>query len=184
MATGRLHRVEVTTRDPTTARLYQLDVTSAPRARARLYQLDVHTDVPPRRRLYDLSVHTDVLLVANPGLDQEVDSLQRVYLDGLASSGHPTWWSWSQTAGPAVTLQPSSLVPTPSFLAPATDAGTEVAFTLTVGRDEVEEYEEFISEVSAPVTVTVRPHCEWAFLPTPSVPAGAWVPVLIEMFDA
>jgi len=184
MATARLHRLQVTSRPPVRARFHELEVTSEPRVRARLHELEVVTDLAPRRRLYDLSVHTDVLLVANPGLDQEVDSLQRVYLDGLASSGHPTWWSWSQVSGPAVTLQPSAHVPTPSFLAPATDAGTEVAFTLTVGRDEVEEYEEFISEVSAPVTVTVRPHCEWAFLPTPSVPAGAWVPVLIEMFDA
>ena len=172
MATGRLHRVEVTTRDPTTARLYQLDVTSAPRARARLYQLDVHTDVPPRRRLYDLSVHTDVLLIANPGIDQTVDSLQRVFLSGIASSGFPTWWSWSQTAGPAVTLQPDASSPTPSFIAPATDEGTVVSFALTVGNDEGDT-----SEVSGPVTITVRPQVEWAYV------AGVWRPVLIEMFD-
>jgi hypothetical protein len=172
MATGRLHEVEVTTRDPTRARLHELEVVSAPRSRARLHELEVVTVVPPRRRLYDLSVHTDVLLVANPGLDQEVDSLQRVYLDGLASSGHPTWWSWSQVSGPSVTLQPSALVPTPSFLAPATDTGTTVTFTLTVGNNEDD-----VSAVSDPVTVTVRPQVEWMYQ------GGAWLPLLIEMFD-
>jgi len=172
MATGRLHRVEVTTRDPTAARVHELEVITAPRTRARLHQLDVVTVVPPRRRLYELDVHTDVTLIANPGVDQTVDSLQRVYLSGLASSGFPTWWSWSQTAGPAVALQPDASSPTPSFVAPATDEGTAVAFTLTVGNDDDD-----VSEVSDPVTVTVRPQVEWAYI------SGVWRPVLIEMFD-
>jgi hypothetical protein len=179
MATARVYRLEATTRDPVRARVHQLDIATEPPSRSRVYQLDVFTDLAPRRRLYELDVHTDVLLIANPGSDQEVDSAHRVYLNGLASSGFPTWWSWSQTSGPAVTLQPGPDSPQPSFLAPATDTGCTLTFELTVGNDEDD-----ISEVSPPVTVTVRPHVEWAFTPTPSAPAGAWAPVLIEMFDA
>jgi hypothetical protein len=66
-------------------------------------------------------------------------------------------------------LQPDAFSPQPSFLAPASVAGTTVEFVLTVG-DGVDT-----SPSSEPVSIDVSPHIYWVGL------SGAWVPVLIEV---
>jgi len=72
--------------------------------------------------------------VANAGLDQSVTQGVMVGLDGTGSSdpnGDPFSYSWTQTAGPVVTLSgPTSA--TPSFTAPDVTAATDLTFQLTV----------------------------------------------------
>lgn len=170
MAKARTYQVEALTTEPNQARAYAVEVTTevGAGARARVYAVEVTTEVV-RRRVYAVEVETEVILTANAGPDQTVESLTRVYLSGLASGGDPVTWSWSQTGGTAVTLEPSAEVPTPSFVAPATDAGDVVTFELTVG-DGLGG----VSDVSDAVTITVRPHTTWAYT------GGAWRPYLID----
>ncbi len=72
--------------------------------------------------------------VADAGPDQSVDETSVVSLDGSASSdpdGTALSFTWTQTAGPAVTLDnPSSA--TPQFTAPTVTADTVLTFTLLV----------------------------------------------------
>ena len=73
--------------------------------------------------------------VANAGPDQTRDEGTLVTLNGTASNdpdGDTIGYSWSQTAGPSVTLS-SANSPTPSFTAPLVSAGgTTLTFSLSV----------------------------------------------------
>lgn len=152
----RLLDLEVVTSD-VAVRLLDLSVTTtvADPIRARLLDLRVTTVPRPRVQLLDLSVTTVVDLTSNAGVDQTVDALQRVYLNGLASGGWPTGFHWEQAAGPLVALEPSADSPNPSFIAPATDEGTVCSFELTVSDGAN------VDTTPDPIEVTVRPHIDW-----------------------
>jgi len=71
---------------------------------------------------------------ANAGSDQTVQEGTTVNLDGSASNdsdGSITTYSWSQTAGPAVSLSNANTA-TPSFTAPNVSGNTILTFQLTV----------------------------------------------------
>jgi hypothetical protein len=67
------------------------------------------------------------------GVDQEVLSGATVTLDGSASTGPVTGWSWTQTAGPNVDLKNATST-NPTFVAPAVadPDGATLSFDLTV----------------------------------------------------
>jgi MYXO-CTERM domain-containing protein len=73
--------------------------------------------------------------VANAGPDQTVDERTAVTLNGSGSSdpdaGTTLTYTWSQTAGPAVTLANGTSAQ-PGFTAPDVTADTVLTFTLTV----------------------------------------------------
>ena len=75
---------------------------------------------------------------ANAGLDQGVNEQVTVNLDGSASDdsdGAIVLYSWSQTAGTAVTLNNAATI-TPSFTAPTISAIETLIFELTVTDNE------------------------------------------------
>jgi beta propeller repeat protein len=71
---------------------------------------------------------------ANAGPDQTIDEGAVVNLNGMASSdpnGDSLTYSWTQTAGPLVTLNNPNTA-SPSFVAPQVDTNTTLTFQLTV----------------------------------------------------
>lgn len=79
-------------------------------------------------------------LIANAGPDQTVNEGTMVNLGGTGSSdpnGDPLTFSWTQTAGPAVTLS-DPISPTPIFTAPEVSASTILAFELVVNDGQVD----------------------------------------------
>lgn len=135
--------------------------------RVRVLRAAVATSGAATLRVLSATVSTQTGVQANAGLDQSVRSTDLVQLSGLASSGGPTSYAWTQTAGPAVSLAPSGAVSQPAFKAPATDAGATLTFSLTVAAGGA-------PSTPATTSVTVAPHVEWAYL------AGAWTPVITE----
>ncbi|MFC0626174.1 PKD domain-containing protein [Kribbella deserti] len=117
--------------------------------------------------------------VADAGPDQaDVEPFTTVTLNGTGSTGSPSVYEWTQTAGPAVALSSSSAA-SPTFPAPADLDGAAVTFSLRVG-DGV--------TMSAPdtVQVTVLPHdkfvrvgtgetAHWEPINVLTRQAGAWV---------
>jgi hypothetical protein len=72
--------------------------------------------------------------VADAGDDQTVDELTVVALSGTGTDiedGGNVTYAWTQTEGPAVTMTGADTA-TPSFIAPAVSASTDLIFTLTV----------------------------------------------------
>jgi hypothetical protein len=156
---AQVRRAELTTDHGSHAQLRRAELvtTGVATAKAQLRRAELITVPAPAAQLRRAELITVVALAANAGADQSVDSLDRVFLTGLASSGdpYPTLFSWSQTAGPPVTLLPNAFSPQPSFIAPATAAGTTCTFVLTVG-DGTDT-----SPSSAPVDIDVAPHIHW-----------------------
>src|SRR5690606_4393335 len=78
----------------------------------------------------------NMMPVADAGDDATVEGCTVVTLDGSGSNDPdsgpmPLSYSWTQTAGPAVTLA-SAGTASPSFEAPNVGSSTEVTFELTV----------------------------------------------------
>jgi hypothetical protein len=69
--------------------------------------------------------------VAFAGTDQEVVQGKTVTLDGGGSTGSITGFHWTQTAGPAVTLDGAG-AKTATFTAPTVSADTTLTFSLSV----------------------------------------------------
>lgn len=103
-------------------------------------------------------------VVAFAGADQEVLVDSQVALDGSASTGPITGYSWNQTAGPAVTLTGADTAH-PTFTAPSADA-------LAPGTDATLTFELTVTGAGGPVTNTVNVHVV-ASAPTPVANAGA-----------
>ena len=76
--------------------------------------------------------------VANAGQNQTVNSGDSVTLDGSGSKdpdGNITSYSWTQTAGPPVTLNGADTA-TAQFVAPSLSNDTTLKFSLTVKDDK------------------------------------------------
>ena len=89
---------------------------------------------------------------ASAGTAQSVASGALVSLDGSASSdpeGDSLSYSWTQTAGPAVTLS-SATAQKPTFTAPTVSASTALTFSLVVSDGS-------LSSSAATVTITIAP---------------------------
>jgi hypothetical protein len=135
--------------------------------RLRVLRAGDSTGAVTRLRVTRAGDTTQTGVQANAGLDQSVRSTELVQLSALASSGAPTSFTWTQTAGPAVTLTPSAAVSQPAFKAPATDAGATLTFSLTVGAGGS-------TSTAATTNVAVSPHVEWVYL------GGVMTPVITE----
>jgi len=80
------------------------------------------------------SVSSNTPPVADAGADQSVAELTLVTLDGTGSTdadGNPMTYSWSQTAGPPVTLS-GATTSNPSFTAPLINSQVDLTFQLIV----------------------------------------------------
>ncbi len=89
--------------------------------------------------------------VANAGADQSVSAGTAATLDGTGSSdpdGNPLTFRWTQTAGPAITLNAASSA-TPTFTAPAVSTDTALTFQLLVNDGTTDS-------MPAQVTITVK----------------------------
>ena len=99
-----------------------------------------------------VTMHTgDDAPVADAGSDQTVTQGATVTLDGSGSSDpddDTISYSWSRTAGPAVTLS-SSTAKKPTFTAPTVSSNTAITFQLTVS-------DGLFSDTDS-VTITVKP---------------------------
>jgi hypothetical protein len=150
-----------------TARVLRAQVATTAAHTARVLRVQVTTTGAATARVLSAAVATESAVQANAGAPVTVDSLDTVVLSADASSGNPTGYLWTQTAGPTVALRPSGAVPRPEFTAPATDLGTTCTFSLAVTSGGT------TSTNTATATVTVRPHIDWTWTGT------AWLPVLI-----
>ena len=93
----------------------------------------------------------DYAPVADAGDGQTATSGATVTLDGSGSSdadGDALTYSWTKTAGPAVTLSDSSAVK-PTFAAPDVSGNTTITFSLTVS--------DGLNSDSDTVSITVQP---------------------------
>jgi len=94
--------------------------------------------------------------VAEAGFMQSnIEPYSTVTLDGSGSSdanADPLTYAWTQTVGPAVTLLNSTTV-SPSFVAPATVAGTTLTFQLIVNDGSVDSAPDTVNVVVAAHTI-------------------------------
>lgn len=101
---------------------------------------------------YAADLITDVEPVADAGSDQAVAAFEEVTLDASGSSdedGVVVDYLWTQTDGPTVSLSSDSVVQ-PTFIAPGSEEGTSVTFSLVVTDNLGED-----STNSAEVTITI-----------------------------
>lgn len=104
-------------------------------------------------------------LIANAGSPRSVEPWTRVILDGSASSGSVSSWSWAFKNGTSVSLDGSGAIV--SFVAPAVLGGTTSTFTLTVVDAQG-------TSVSQDVTITSLPPNNY-YLNS----SGTWTPLKI-----
>lgn len=104
---------------------------------------------------------------ADAGIPQTVEPWSTVILDGTESEGAIDTWTWTQTAGTAVTLTNPNTAQ-PSFTAPATVAGQTLTFELATKAAGVS------STVTTTVDITVLPPTEFA------TSGGVLVPLRIQ----
>lgn len=90
-------------------------------------------------------------LHASAGLDQTVEGLDVVQLDGSNSTGMTTF-AWTQTVGTTVTILDAATAK-PTFVAPGLRAGDSLTFLLTVGDGSTTQTDT--------VVVAVNPHVQW-----------------------
>jgi MYXO-CTERM domain-containing protein len=112
------------------------------------FRLTVSDGISSSTDSVDVTVGANHAPLANPGMAVMVGSGSVVMLDGSASSdadGDPLTFTWSQTAGPQVTLTGTG--PLARFTAPVVGAETPLTFSLKVS--------DGLSETTATVTVTV-----------------------------
>lgn len=105
---------------------------------------------------------------ANAGVDQTVEPWSTVTLTGAGSSdpdGSVASYAWAQLSGATVTLSSSSAV-SPTFTAPAAEAGNTLVFGLTVTDDSG------TASAQDSVTVTVLPATEFCLSA-----GGVWTPM-------
>lgn len=107
----------------------------------------------------------NVAPTANAGVDQTVEPSATVTLGGSGADtdGTITGYTWTQTAGPAVTL--SGTGATRTFRAPAVAGGTSLTFSLVVTDNSG------ASSTADTMTVTVRQPTEFY------ASGGVWVPL-------
>lgn len=101
---------------------------------------------------YAADLITDVEPVADAGSNQTVAAFEEVTLDASGSSdedGVVVDYLWTQTDGPTVSLSSDSVVQ-PTFIAPGSEEGTSVTFSLVVTDNLGED-----STNSAEVTITI-----------------------------
>ncbi len=115
--------------------------------------------------------------IANAGPDRTVAELTGVVLDGSGSSdpdGVIAGYAWTQTAGPAVTLNDADSV-APSFSAPDVDVPTDFVFQLIVtdneGADSAPD-SVTITVVDPPPSVAVSGRITYDFVPHNDATSG------------
>jgi hypothetical protein len=166
---GRVLRSEITTADYSKGRVLRSEILTAvtTHAKGRVLRSEITTIAAPRGRVLRSEILTDVALVANAGPDQTVQSLDRVFLSALASSGdpEPSSFLWAVVSGPAVVFHPDASSGTPSFTAPATPAGTVIGIVVTA----LNGVDTPVS--SPPMYVTVGPHSYWIGIAGQTLPA-------------
>jgi hypothetical protein len=124
-----------------------------------------------------VSVTVNQLPIADAGPDQSVIELTDVMLDGGASSdpdGSVAAYAWTQTEGPAVTLDNADTA-TPGFTAPAAAVLTDLVFQLIVTDDEGADSEPDLVTVTVnptPTEVTVTGRVTYDFVPHDVVTSG------------
>jgi hypothetical protein len=158
-----------------TLRVLRAGVSPTTPTRLRIVRAGVTTTGAGTLRVLRAGVTTETSVQANAGAPVTVNSLDIVVLSAAASSGNPTGYTWTQTLGPTVTLRPGRNVPRPEFTAPATDAGTEVRFTLAVTNADGTT-----STNTALAVVTVRPHIDWHL----AADGVTWVPDVTDVLTA
>jgi hypothetical protein len=154
-----------------TVRVLRAAVTLSNPPRVRVLRAAVTTSGAVTVRALRVEVTTETAVQANAGAPITVNSLDLVVLSAEASSGNPTGYTWTQTAGPTVAFRPSRTVARPEITAPATDTGTTLTFTLAVTSGGT------TSTNPATVTVTVRPHINWQL----AANGTTWTPTLTEV---
>lgn len=130
-------------------------------SKLRVHSLNLAQQPGSRLRVHSVSLAQVVAVAPDAGDDVTAESRAAVTLTATIG-GSVSAWSWTQTAGPAVSLSGSGA--TRSFTAPALLAGAvlEFAVTATIG-----------GVVSPPgaVAVTVLPHQWWV------LDGGVWTPL-------
>jgi hypothetical protein len=144
-------------------------------ATLRVLRAGVSPTTPTRLRIVRAGVTTTgagTLRVLRAGVTTETSVQANA---GAPVTGNPTGYTWTQTLGPTVTLRPGRNVPRPEFTAPATDAGTEVRFTLAVTNADGTT-----STNTALAVITVRPHIDWHL----AADGVTWVPDVTDVLAA
>jgi hypothetical protein len=127
---------------------------------------------------YAADLISNSLPTANAGSNQTVAAFETVTLDGTGSSdpdGNVTGYSWTQTAGPTVTLS-SSAAAQPTFTAPGENGGTSVTFSL-VATDNLSANSTNTSEVTITVNTAesfVAKSGSWEAVQEMSAQGGSW----------